>query len=241
VLLLGFFVNYALGAVDEGTLSFSIGNRTYQTKAAVGAMQPLKDSTRIFVGVKDRDARFLFSFTVDIKKGSETETLTLTTYDHDLSVVFRSQHGAMAILPEVQLVKENPNEMYVERVEVDSGTMEEVDDRVNPTFGNRIQSLEKSSRHKRQKKIYAKYRLVKPRWHTMTKEQRIASGEGIIKNKKFENTFFAVTLKPVVAQGKIIAYEGSFSGIGRFAKNATGAEFTPIKNGEFFVKVENVR
>ena len=87
----------------------------------------------------------------------------------------------------------------------------------------------------------SEYHRVKPRWHEMSRADRLKHGEGVIQNNSFRNTFFALRLVPVLSQGQVVSYTGTFSGAGRFSNSISGGEIRPVERGEFHIKVENVR
>ena len=77
------------------------------------------------------------------------------------------------------------------------------------------------------------------RWATMSRRQRLATGEGVINNSKMEGTIFYLNLYPLIKDEKLIELNGVFSGLLRLNNHATGAEeLTPLSEGEFRVHVE---
>ncbi|MFO1527471.1 MAG: hypothetical protein U1F16_15985 [Turneriella sp.] len=226
----------SLWPVEQGTLQFNLGGKTYSTSHAQAVVQKKKGKTRILVAVKDVTQRFMLMLSAEVENGAETKPLFLTTYDSNLSVSLRTSQGALAILPIQQLAKATPLE-YTERVLVETG---ETEDDPNYSTGQSHDAHHHKREKHRRKKIRSEYRKIKPRWHTMTKEERLASGEGVIENGMFRDTFFSLQLTPTVSGGKVTGYSGTFAGSGRFSKSISGAEIRPVENGILNVKVENV-
>ncbi|HRP70518.1 MAG TPA: hypothetical protein PLY93_13400, partial [Turneriella sp.] len=166
--LVGLFSVTALFAVSEGELTFSVAGDNYVSHGAQGVLQTLKNQKRIVVAVKDRDAKFLFALTVDVPQESETQTLHLNTHDSVMSVVFRSTKGSMAIMPVVQFAKEDPNAIEIERIEKETNEYES-----ESPADAKLRKRRHNDPHPPRKKLHVEYRRVKPRWHSMTKEERL--------------------------------------------------------------------
>jgi hypothetical protein len=220
----------ALHAINEGELRFRIGAAEYATANALGLIQARKGKTRICIAVKDVASQFMLVMTADVEAGAEAKPLVLTTEDSALAVSIRTRQGAMAVMPPVQLAQDDPNVQYAERFEVDSGETED-----DPDF----KSHDHNGSKKKRRRIRSEYRRVKPAWHGKSKGERLRSGDGLIGNDAFREVYFSLRLVPVVTQGKVVSYTGSFSGTGRFARSISGAEIKPIEGGTFRVRVEH--
>jgi hypothetical protein len=224
----------SLWSLDEGELKFSIGGKQYVTTNAQGLVQIKKGKARIYIAVKDIESRFMLVLTADVPQGQETQQLNLNTADSSLTASLRTRNGTFAVMPQVQLAKVDQQISYVESTHVDTGELEDdTDDKADKHSGERTR--------KKRKKIRSEYKRVKPRWHTMNSKERIKSGEGVIENNSFRDTYFALQLTPVLSQGKVVSYSGTFAGSGRFSNTVSGSEVRPIKNGVFRVRVENVQ
>ncbi len=224
----------ALAALNLGELQFVIGGKKYNTTHAQGIITTKNGRVRIHIAVKDIDSRFMLVLTADVAKGEETKPLTLTTQDSALGVTLRTMQGSMAVLPHQQLAQIN-DLTYTERVQVETDQLEQVPEE-HGRHGHSHGRLEKKFR----KKIRSEYRKVRPRWHTMSAKERLATGEGVIENGAFRDAFLSLQLIPVVSGGKVVSYDGSFAGSGRFSKSISGAEIKPIQGGVFSVKVQSV-
>lgn len=224
----------ALQALNLGELQFVIGGKRYSTTSAQGAIVVKNGRARIHIAVKDTTARFMLILTADVAKGEEIKPLTLTTHDSALSVSLRTMQGSMAVLPHQQLARIN-DLTYTERVEVQTDELEEV-----PEQPGRHHEGHGKHEKKFRKKIRSEYRKVRPRWHTMSIKDRLATGEGVIENGAFRDSFLSLQLIPVVSGGKVVSYDGSFGGSGRFSKSISGAEQKAIQGGAFSVRVQNV-
>lgn len=215
-------------ALSEGELRFTVGNRTYVTQNAIAALQTKGDKTRVMIAVKDVEQRFMLTLTVDVPRGDEQRALRLSTEDSALALTLRTPQGALAVIPNVQLAKPTADTYAVQ---VTKETEEWEDD---PT----VEDAAAKQRGKKRRKVRTEYKRVRPAWHTMTPEQRRQSGEGVIANHAFDDTYFTLTLTPVIEAGKVVSYEGAFSGTARFSQSISGAEVVPVKNGAFKVRVQ---
>jgi len=220
-------------AISEGELQFTLGGKRYATQNAVAMLQKKADKTRVVIAVKDIEQRFLLLLTADVAKGDELKPLQLNTLDHALALNLRTQQGVFAVLPPTQLAKPNAD-TYVERVEVDSGQWEDEPGSIDSSDRNRPAQPKQKRR-----KIKVEYRKVKPRWHQMTREQRELTGEGVIANRAFQDTYFTLTLTPVIVADKVTAYQGAFSGSGRFSRSISGADIRQVQDGAFYVRVQH--
>ncbi|MFZ5627498.1 MAG: hypothetical protein ACOY5B_00100 [Spirochaetota bacterium] len=219
-------------ALPEGELHFSIGGKSYVTQNAVALVQKKGEKTRVMIAVKDIQQRFMLMLTADLVKGDELKPLHLTTVDGALALTLRTELGILAVLPVTQLAKPT-GDTYSERLEVDSGQWEDEPNENPDDTRNQM-----GHARKRRRKVRTEYRRVKPRWHQMTREERIRTGEGVIANRAFQDTYFSLTLTPVIQSGKVSAYHGAFSGTGRFSRSISGAEIRQIQDGAFNVRVE---
>lgn len=223
-----------LWSLDQGELRFSVGGKQYVTTQAQGLVQQKKDKARIMIAVKDSNSHFMLLLTADVESGQEKQPLFLNTADSSLTASLRTRQGTLAVMPQVQLARIDPQISYVEETHVDTGAMEDdPEDRSTNTHAGH--------QRKKRRKMRAEYRRVKPRWHTMDKKDRVKSGEGVIENKAFRDTYFSLHLVPVLSQGKVVSYTGSFAGSGRYSGSRSGSEVRSVSNGTFSVKVENVR
>lgn len=229
-LLITFAAFSGAWALAPGELSFTLGGKSYTTQNARAVIQTKGGKTRVMVAVKDISQRFMLVLTADLAPGDEGKPLQLTTDTAALGVTLRTAQGSLAVLPRLQLAKITDT-TYSERVEVDTGELED-----EP---GQQADHHKDGHHKRKRrKIRTEYRRVKPRWHTMSRAERLSTGEGVIENAAFRDTFFSLRLIPVKVGEKVVSYEGSFAGVGRFSQSISGAESKPLQNGVFNVQVE---
>ena len=222
-------------AVEPGILQFTIGGKTFSTVSALGALETKNGRVRIYIGVKDVSAKFMLMITADVAQGDEKKPMVLTTEDSSICFTLRTQQGALAILPHQQLAQ-STDSLYMERVEVDSGQLEEVPATSQPNQSGQFGNYHQEKKYR--KKIKLEYRKAKPKWHSMSKKERLASGEGVIENGAFRNSHLLLQINPVVAGGKVVAINGTFGGSGRFSTSITGAEQRSIQGGNFNVKVQ---
>ncbi len=234
VIAVGLICLTSIWSLEEGELKFSIGGKQYATTNAQGLVQVKKGKARIYIAVKDIESRFMLVLTADVPQGQETQQLNLNTSDSELTASLRTRNGTFAVMPQVQLAKIDPQISYVESSHVETGELEDdPEDKADKHSGKHT--------IKKRKKMRSEYKRVKPRWHTMTHKERVKSGEGVIENNSFRETHFALQLTPVLSQGKVVSYTGTFAGSGRFSNTVSGSEVRPIKNGVFRVRVDNVQ
>jgi len=217
-------------ALSDGDLYFSIAGRNFHTSTAEAVIETKAGKKRILIAVKDRDQKFLFVFTAQLPRDEEARPQTLDSAHSDISVNLRTMQGSFALLPAVQLAKPT-NLTYSEAVDVDTGELED-----DPTDSR--PHADKNAKRRKRRKIRREFKRVKPRWHTMSRRERIEQGEGVIENGAFKNAYFTLHLVPVVAGGKVTSYEGSFSGTGRYSRNTGTGEIVPITGGRFKVRVQ---
>jgi len=228
-MLRGLFIIFlmisTLPAQGNGELTFKLGNHTFTTQSARAAIQKKGDKVRILIAVKDKQQRFVLIVGADVRPGDEKKPLVLTSEDSDVSVTLRTAQGSLAVLPHTQMARIDPNFNQTERVEVDTGETEDDPATQHATV--------RQKRHK----IRMQYRQRKPHWHSLSLEERRRTGQGIIRNESFKETFFALQLTPVVANEKVVTYSGTFSGNGRFSRSIQGSELKSITLGQFTVEV----
>jgi hypothetical protein len=223
-----------LVALGEGELRFNVGGREYSTQHAAALLTTRNGKSRIVVAVKDINQRFLLMVSADVAAGTEKRPLQLSSADTDLAVTLRSSQGVFSLLPHQQLAKD-ANITYVERVDVETDELEdeiespgEIHDRLRGKFHAR----------RKRKKIRSEYRRVKPAWTQMSRKNRLETGAGVIQNEAFRDTHFTLQLTPNVVNGKVVSYQGSFSGSGRFAAQSGSSEIKMLSGGVFHVRVE---
>jgi hypothetical protein len=225
----------SLFALGEGELRFTLAGRNYSTQNAAALVQTKNGKSRIVIAVKDINQRFLLMVTADVAAGNETKPLHLTSADTDLAVMLRSSQGVFSLLPHQQLAKET-NLTYVERVDIETGELED-ETEAPAEIQDRLQGRHHARR--KRKKIRSEYRRVKPDWTRMSRRDRLNTGVGVIENGAFRDTHFTLQLTPNVVNGKVVSYQGSFSGSGRFAQKSSSGEIRLLSGGEFHVRVEH--
>jgi len=90
----------------------------------------------------------------------------------------------------------------------------------------------------------SKYQFKRPEWKTLSKERRKSIGRGIVRNRQMQGTAFALTLIPVLINGKIVRLKGQFSGVARSGNirpqrwgSKEKGKTIMVKNGAFNVEV----
>jgi len=235
VAVLMFFLGSSLFALGEGELRFTLAGRSYTTQNAAALVQTKNGKSRIIIAVKDISQRFLLMVTADVAAGNEKQALHLSSADADLAVTLRSSQGVFSLLPHKQLAKET-SLTYAERVDIETGEIED-ETESNADLQDRLQG--RHHHRKKRKKIRSEYRRVKPGWVRMSRQDRLNTGAGVVENGAFRDTHFTLQLTPNVVNGKVLSYQGSFAGSGRFARQSGSGEIKLLTGGEFYVRVEH--
>jgi hypothetical protein len=222
-------------ALGEGDLQFTLAGRNYTTQNAAALVQTKNGKSRIIIAVKDISQRFLLMMTADVAAGREKQALSLNSVDTEIAVTLRTQQGAFALLPQQQLAKET-NLTYSERVDIVTGEIED-EAESDADISDRLNGKHREKR--KRKKIRSEYRRIKPAWIKMSRTDRLNSGAGVIENGAFRDTHFTLQLTPNVVNGKVVSYQGSFAGSGRFAQGNSAGVIKSISGGSFRVRVEN--
>ena len=225
----------ALYGAEPGVLQFNLGGKSFSTSNALGFFETKKGKTRIHIGVKDVSAKFMLMITAEVPAGDEKKPLILTTEDSSLSLTLRSAHGSLAVLPHRQLAQPTDS-LYTQRVEVETEELEEIP--VTDHTARMGAHGDRRQEKKYRKKIRIEYHKVKPKWHSMSSKERLQSGEGVIENGAFRDSYMLLQLNPVISGGKVVAINGTFGGSGRMSTTISGAQQKSIEGGSFNVRVQ---
>jgi len=80
--------------------------------------------------------------------------------------------------------------------------------------------------------------FIKNPKNRMERKSQFMKGEGIVQNKKLENTSFFLHLYPILEDEKLVELRGSFSGVIKVNDKQLGVtQTTTLNNGEFRVPV----
>ena len=227
LILIGLGMLFPIVSIERGVMQFSLNNTVFTARGAEGAIIDVNGKKRIFIAVKDRTAGVLLMITADVASGNELLPLNLTTVETELSVSLRSRSGVLTVLPQMQLSKDI-NMRYNERIEVASNEDEVVEEVGNDGKKHSVV----------RKKVKTEYRRVKPVWHSMSRDERRDTGQGVYENQAFKDTFFSVQLVPEVANGKVVAYTGTFTGTGRFSNGINTSMIKTLQQGSFNVRIQ---
>lgn len=221
----------AVQALADGELSFTIAGKHYSTAGAQAVIENKGGKRRLLIAVKDKAQKFLLVFTAMLANGDETRAQTLNTSSSELSLNLRTMQGTFAVLPAFQMAT-GTGIAYSESIAVESGELED-----DPNHKPQAHDSRDFKRRKR-KKIRQEYRRTEPHWKKLSRKERIERGEGVIQNAAFKDTYFTLQFTPVLSQGKVVSYEGTFSGTGRFARESGTSEVKPVQGGQFKVLVQ---
>ncbi|HRP69415.1 MAG TPA: hypothetical protein PLY93_07785 [Turneriella sp.] len=238
----------------EGAISFTLDGKTYSLADAKTAFIQKGDKSQLIIGVTDRTARVQFALTVE--SPMFTTPQQFTTSSNSISLTVLTTKGMYSVVPEITFARDDFMR-YNRRKEVETGEMEDdpndTSDNLPPecrTMHNTLQlqtAAHKASyercekRHKterkKRKKIRVEYVQEPPTWVNKTREERLRTGDGVMREEQYRDTFFQVNLTPTLVDGKITQLTGSFGGTVRFAEGQFKGRTVTLSTGSFTVPV----
>jgi hypothetical protein len=84
--------------------------------------------------------------------------------------------------------------------------------------------------------VRSRIKKHRPDWFAMDREERIASGKGIVREKSMEGTSLFLVIRPVADSGRQ-ELRGTFSGVARVPGGKKGTRPVVINGGQFRVEV----
>lgn len=233
--------------IPEGTITFTLDGKTYSLADAKTALIQKSDKTQLIIGVTDRNARVQFALTAELS--SFTTPQQLSTEANSISLTVITTKGMYSVVPTVTLARDDFMQ-YVHRKEIETGEMEddpndqpeERDPRCRSEHNTlQLQSAQRIAhehcKQKRRKKVRVEYVQKPPTWINKTREERLRTGDGVMQEKQYADTYFQVNLTPTVVDGKITQLVGSFGGTVRFAEGQFKGRTVRLSAGTFTVPV----
>lgn len=229
----------------EGAISYQIAGKSYMLTGAQAALVKRNGKLQLVIGVKDQVARGQMAITAEIDATQLETPIDLSSDFSALSAVIINAHGIYSVAPHVTLARDDFMR-YTRKEEIETGeTEEDPDDRSYERFkecGNGINDACARAMHgrrHRRKKVRVRYVKHAPTWVGKTRQQRIDSGDGVIREEKYRDTSFMVRLVPVLVNGKVVRIDGTFAGVMVYNEGMKPGTRIPLQNGQFSVRVEN--
>lgn len=234
-------------AADAG-MGFTIHGRQYQLQGGQAVVNIVKGRTQLILAVRDVQSKAQIAITAEIPAGALTGApLELTADLHPVSAVIVNVKGIYSLAPHVTLSRDDFMQ-YVKKEEIVTDEVEDdPHDRPQDRLAECRQNLNENClklmhahRHKR-KKVRVKYSKHAPTWVNKTRSERIASGDGIVREEKYKDTSFILRLTPVIHGGKVTQVTGSFAGVMVYNEGMNPAVKLPVQNGKIDLQVHDAR
>lgn len=235
-------------ATADAGMGFTLGGRQYQLQGGQAVLNTVKGRTQLILAVRDVQSKAQIAITAEIPAGALTGApLELTADFHLVSAVIINTKGIYSFVPQVTLARDSFMQ-YVKKEEIATDELEEdphdrPQDRLaecRQGFSEQCMKLMRHHRHKR-KKVRVKYSKHGPTWVGKSREERIATGDGIMREEKFKDTSFILRLVPVLNGGKMTQITGSFAGVMVYNEGMNPAVKLPVQNGQFDLQVHDAR
>ena len=232
---------------DAG-MSFNLGGKQYLLQGGQAVVHTVKGRTQLILAVRDMQSKAQIAITAELPAGALTGApLELNADLYPVSAVIINAKGIYSFVPHVTLSRDDFMQ-YVKKEEISTDEIEDdPHDRPQDRLSECRQGLSEQCvklmhqhRHKR-KKVRVKYSKHGPTWVNKTRAERIATGDGIIREEKFKDTTFILRLTPVVNGGKITQFTGSFAGIMVYNEGMNPAVKLPVQNGTIDLQVHDAR
>ncbi len=235
-------------AYAESGVSFRIAGRNYSLTGGHAVITNKNGKTQLIIGVKDLTAKAMFAITAELPQGALDSVQEISSEYNPVSLVLMSNKGVYTLAPHVTLARDNFIQ-YHKREDVDTGGFED-DPEDRPE--QRIHECREHFRHselcyrlmkerrQKRKKIRVEYKKHGPTWVGKSRDERIRSGDGVMRENKYRDTTLVVRITPTVVNGKLTQLTGSFGGVVVYNEGLSPAVKTPIQNGQFSVEVQNV-
>jgi hypothetical protein len=205
----------------DAQIAFTVGGRVYELTGAQALLKQKDGKAKILIGAKDTTTKAMIAITAEIPTSSLDSEQILTTEFTPLSLVIVNARGIYNIAPSVTLARDSFMR-YTKREEVDTGELED-----DP----------EDRHHERADECRQKHRDG-PTWVGKTREERIASGDGVMREEKYRDTLLQLHLKPVKSNGRVIQFTGTFSGTVLFNEGMSNAVKVQVSGGTFDVPVQ---
>jgi len=229
----------------EGAITYQIGGKNFTLTGAQAALVKRNGKLQLVIGVKDQAARGQMAITAEIAAGSLETPVDLNSDFSAVSAVIVNAHGIYSVAPHVTLARDEFMR-YTKKEELESNESEEdPDDRSYERFkecSNGMSDVCARAMHghrRRRKKVRVRYVKHAPTWVGKTRQERLDTGDGVMREEKYRDTSFMVRLNPVLVNGKVVRIDGTFAGVLVYNEGMKPGTRVPLQNGQFSVRVEN--
>lgn len=206
-----------LGALDDlasGTVAAVIDGRKLSFAGAVGTVERTRGgNTRITIALADRTRRVELTIAAECEEIEPEGEMRFTSEYNDVLMVYKTRKGGFTIMPAVRLAKDSGLRYVPARTRGDGK-------RVHDGSGKK----------------------ERPEWSSMDRAERLASGKGVIRNRRMEGSVLYLALTPSGDGGKIAELRGTFSGTAKTGGGIRGGgRFITVQDGRFRVPVRGRR
>lgn len=233
-------------SAGEGTFTYQLAGKNYTLNGGTAAIQQKNGKLRLVIGVKDQVARGQLAITAELPTATFTNALELNSELAAISAIFVNTQGIYSVAPHITLARDDFMR-YTKKEEIETSETEEDPD----DFSHRHLSectngasdacarVQQNHGKRRRKKIRVRYVKHAPTWVGKTRSERIASGDGIMKEEKYRDTSLVVRLTPVLLNGKVVRIDGTFAGVLIFNEGMKPGVRKTLQNGQFSVGVQS--
>lgn len=238
----------------EQTISFNVAGRRYQLTGAQAMVSEKRGKVQVILGARDLTQKTMVALTAEVPKLEGP--VELSSEYNAVSLMIMNNKGVYSIAPHTTLARDDFMR-YTKRTEVETGQLEDdpedkPEDRIEECRrehrfdNNREKHLQRFSddckrqmreQRRKRKKMRAVYSKEGPTWVNKSRSARIASGDGIVRERKYRNSSFFLQLTPVMANGRIKELQGSFAGVVVYNEGSGAALDVPLQSGTFTVPV----
>ncbi len=233
-------------SAGEGTFTYQLAGKSYTLNGGMAAIQQKNGKLQLVIGVKDQSARGQLAITAEIAANSLSAPIELNSEIALVSAIFINTQGIYSVAPHVTLARDDFMR-YTKKEEIETNeTEDDPDDRSHQQLGecgngmtDACSRAQKYHQKRRRKKIRVRYVKHAPTWVSKARNERVSSGDGIMKEEKYRDTSLVVRLKPVTVNGKLVRIDGTFAGVMIFNEGMKPGVRTTLQNGQFSVGVQS--
>ncbi len=213
ILAAAFLVSAApAGALDDlapGTVTAVIDGKTLTFSGAAGLVERRGGIVRFTIALADRGKRVELTISGQCDELEPGVEARLTAEYNEVMMIYKTARGGFTIMPAVTMAKDSGHRYVPERVRGDGR-------RVHDGRGGK----------------------QGPEWASMGRAERIASGKGVIRNRRMEGSALYLAVTPAGSGGSFTELRGTFSGTAKSgAGRHGGGRMITIRDGRFRVAV----
>lgn len=235
-------------AIADAGMGFTLSGRQYQLQGGQAVLNTVKGRTQLILAVRDIQSKAQIAITAEIPAGAlNGAPLELSADLYPVSAVIVNAKGIYSVVPHVTLARDDFMQ-YTKKEEIVTDEAEDdphdrPQDRLvecRREMNEHCMKLMQQHRLKR-KKVRVKYSKHGPTWVGKSRAERIATGDGIMREEKFKDTSFILRLTPVMNGNKVTQFTGSFAGVMVYNEGMNPAIKLPVQNGTIDLQVHDAR